>query len=370
MSPLLIIIIAAVVVIAAIVVLVLMNYRKVGPNEVLIISGGKKRSVKMPDGTAKEVGYRMRIGGGTFVKPFIEQTEVLPLEIIPMDIEVGDAISTNGIRCTVRGTAEVKIAGDEASIYLAAEQFLGKPLTDIRDVALRTLEGSTRALIGTMNLESINKNRKEFVVKVFEEVGAYFANMGLKLLSYNLKEITDPSGYLEALGKPRIVQARRDAEVAEAEAARDAIIKSAEAQKEGDIAKILAETEVAKANQDSELKKAGLLKELNVKKADADFSYELERHKLNQGLKTEEAKVRMIEKDSVIELEKKEIERIEQELESKVRKPAEAEQFRLQAEAKGMAEAKRIQGLIEAELIEKVGKAEAEAIPSGEARPG
>lgn len=362
MSPLLIIIIAAVVVIAAIVVIVLMNYRKVGPNEVLIISGGKKRSVKMPDGSTKEVGYRMRIGGGTFVKPFIEQTEVLPLEIIPMNIEVGDAISTNGIRCTVRGTAEVKIAGDEASIYLAAEQFLGKPLTDIRDVALRTLEGSTRALIGTMNLESINKNRKEFVVKVFEEVGAYFANMGLKLLSYNLKEITDPSGYLEALGKPRIVQARRDAEVAEAEAARDAIIKSAEAQKEGDIAKILAETEVAEANQDSQLKKAGLLKELNIKKADADFSYELERHKLNQDLKAEEAKVKLIEKNSIIELEKKEIERVEQELESKVRKPAEAEQYRLGAEAKGMAEAKRIQGLIEAELIEKVGKAEAEAI--------
>ena len=316
----------------------------------------------MPDGTTKEVGYRMRIGGGTFVKPFIEQAEVLPLEIIPMDIEVIDAISTNGIRSTVRGTAEVKIAGDEGSIHLAAEQFLGKPLTDIRDVALRTLEGSTRALIGTMNLESINKNRKEFGIKVFEDVGAYFANMGLKLLSYNLKEITDPSGYLEALGKPRIVEARRDAEVAEAQAARDAIIKSAEAKKEGDIAKILAETEVADANQDFELKRADLQKALNVKKADADFSYELERHKLNQGLKSEEAKVKMIEKESLIALEKKEIERVEQELEFKVRKPAEAEQYRLEAEAKGMAEAKRIQGVIEAELVEKVGKAEAEAL--------
>lgn len=362
MSPLIIIIIAAVIVIAAIVVIILLNYRKVGPNEVLIISGGKKRSVKMPDGTTKEVGYRMRIGGGTFVKPFIEQAEVLPLEIIPMDIEVIDAISTNGIRSTVRGTAEVKIAGDEGSIHLAAEQFLGKPLTDIRDVALRTLEGSTRALIGTMNLESINKNRKEFGIKVFEDVGAYFANMGLKLLSYNLKEITDPSGYLEALGKPRIVEARRDAEVAEAQAARDAIIKSAEAKKEGDIAKILAETEVADANQDFELKRADLQKALNVKKADADFSYELERHKLNQGLKSEEAKVKMIEKESLIALEKKEIERVEQELEFKVRKPAEAEQYRLEAEAKGMAEAKRIQGVIEAELVEKVGKAEAEAL--------
>ena len=358
----LIIISAAVVIVVAIIIVVLKNYRKVGPNEVLIISGGKKRSVTMPDGTAKQVGYRMRIGGGTFVKPFIEQAQILPLEIIPMNIQVDDAISTNGIRCTVRGTAEVKISGDEAAIVLAAEQFLGKPLTDIRDVALRTLEGSTRALIGTMPLESLNKNRKDFTGKVFEDVSAYFANMGLNLLSFNLKEITDPSGYLEALGKPRIVEARRDAEVAEAEAARDAIIKSAEAKKEGDIAKIIAETKVAEANQDSELKKAELSKSLNQKKADADFAYELERHKLNQALKTEEGKVKLIEKDSAIELEKKEILRVEQELESKVRKPAEAEQFRLEAEARGMAEAKRLQGLTEAELIEKVGQAEAETL--------
>ncbi len=362
MSPLIIIVIAVVVVVAAVFFVILKNYRKVGPNEVLIISGGKKRQVTLPDGTQKEVGYRIRIGGGTFVKPFIEQAQILPLEIIPMTFQVEDAISTNGIRSTVRGTAEVKIAGDEASIYLAAEQFLGRPISDIRDVALRTLEGSTRALIGTMNLESLNKNRKEFTGKVFEDVGSYFANMGLKLQSFNLKEITDPSGYLEALGKPRIVQARRDAEVAEAEAARDAIIKSAEAKKEGDIAKLIADTAVAKANQDFELKRADLQKELNRKKADADFAYELERHKLNQELKSEEAKVKLIEKDSAIELEKREITRVEQELEAKVRRPAAAEQYRLEAEAKGMAEAKRVQGLIEAELIEKVGHAEAEAL--------
>lgn len=362
MSSVIIAVIAAVVVIAVVLVVVLKNYRKVGPNEVLIISGGKKRQVKLPDGTTKEVGYRIRIGGGTFVRPFIEQAQILPLEIIPMNIQVEDAISTNGIRSTVRGTAEVKIAGDEASIYLAAEQFLGRPVTDIRDVALRTLEGTTRALIGSMHLESINKNRKEFTAKVFEDVATYFANMGLKLQSFNLKEITDPSGYLEALGRPRIVEARRDAEVAEAQAARDAIIKSAEAQKEGDVAKLLADTEVAKARQDFELKKAELQKELNRKKADADFAYELERHKLNQDLKTEEGKVKLIEKESAIELERKEIQRVEQELEAKVRKPAEAEQFRLEAEAKGMAEAKRVQGLIEAELVEKVGEAEATAL--------
>jgi len=364
-SSLVIIIVAAVVVVvatAAVVFVVLKNYRKVGPNEALIISGGKKRTITLPDKTTRLVGYRLRIGGGTFVRPFIEKAQILPLEIIPMNIQIDDSIAANGIRSTVKGTAEVKIASDEGSIHLAAEQFLGRPLTDIRDVALRTLEGSVRALIGTMNLESLNKNRKEFAQKVFEDTGTYFANMGLKLVSFNLKEITDPSGYLEALGKPRIVQARRDAEVAEAEAARDAIIKSAEAKKEGDIAKLQAETKVAEVNHEFDLKKAELQTSLNRKKADADFSYELERHKLSQSLKAEEAKVRMIEKESAIALQKKENERIEEELQATVRKPAEAEQFRLEAEAKGMAEAKRVQGVIEAELIDKIGKAEADAL--------
>ncbi|UCD18463.1 MAG: flotillin, partial [Candidatus Zixiibacteriota bacterium] len=71
---------------------------------------------------------------------------------------------------------------------------------------------------------------------------------------------------------------------------------------------------------------------------------------------------KLIEKDSAVQLEKKEIERVSQELEAKVRKPAEAEQFRLEAEARGMAEAKRIQGITEAELVEKVGQAEAETL--------
>ena len=338
-NPLVIVPIVAAVIIVACVVVVLKNYRKVGPNEVLVISGGKRRKVTMPDGSVRQVGYRLRIGGGTFVRPFIEQMEILPLDIIPMDIHVEDAISTNGIRCTVHGTAEAKIAGDEPSICLAAEQFLGKPASEIRDAALRSLEGSMRTLIGTMNLQDLNKNRKGFASAVFDDVGDHFARMGLKLVSFNLKEITDPSGYLEALGRPRIVEARRDAEVAEAEAARDAIIKSAEAHKEGDVAKLAADSEVAQAGHELELRKAELQVGLNRKKADADFSYELERHRLNQELKAEEAKVKMIEKESTIELEKREVERAEQELEATVRRPAAAEHYRLEAEAKGMADA-------------------------------
>lgn len=362
MDPILIIIIVAVLVIAAFFVLLFRNYKSCGPNEALIISGGRKRPITMPDGTVREIGYRYRIGGGTLVRPFMERTQILPLEIIPMDFNIEDAISTNGIRCRVRGTAEVKIAGDEPAIYLAAEQFLGKSLTDIRDVALRSLEGSCRALIGTMNLESLNKNRKQFAAKVFEDVESYFANMGVRLLSFNLKEITDPSGYLAALGKPRIVEAQRDAEVAEAEAARDAIIRSAQAKKEGDIAKLAAETEVAQATHSLQMRKAELQAELSIKKADADFSYELERNKINQILKSEEAKVKIIEKDSSIALERKEIERAEQELMAKVRKPADAEKYRLQAEAEGMAAAKKAQASAEAEALTKVGQAEADAL--------
>ena len=81
----LLIIIGAVVIVIGLIILALAKqYRKVGPNEVLIISGGRMRKVTDPDGTVKKIGYRMSIGGGTFVKPFIEQVQVLPLVAIHM----------------------------------------------------------------------------------------------------------------------------------------------------------------------------------------------------------------------------------------------------------------------------------------------
>src|SRR5881409_3050331 len=56
--------------------MVLSRYTKVGPNQVLVVSGRKHRYLD-PDGTERARGFRIVKGGGTFVYPIIEKIDVL-----------------------------------------------------------------------------------------------------------------------------------------------------------------------------------------------------------------------------------------------------------------------------------------------------
>jgi len=362
LTSLLILIGAIVVVVALILILFAKQYRKVGPNEVLIISGGRKRTVTDPDGTKHKVGYRMHIGGGTLVLPFIESAQVLPLEVYTLDLQVPDVLTAQGIQITAQGQAQVKIGGDESAIRMAAEQFLGRGGEGIKDVAGKILEGHMRAALGSMSVEQLYQQRGNFSEKVRQSASEDFNRMGLLILSFSLKDFADKQGYIEALGKPRIAQARGEASVAEAEAERDSTVKAAAARKESDIAKFHAETEIAEANRDYELKRAEYQAMVNQKKAQADLSYEIERQKMNQSLRREEAQVKLIEKENAIKIEEREIARKEMELESTVKKPAdarkyqviaetEANAFKLAEEAKGKAAGIKLYGTSEAEAM-------------------
>lgn len=351
----------------------LKQYRKVGPNEVLIISGGRKRTVTEPDGTKRKIGYRMHVGGGTFVMPFLERADILPLEVFTLNIEIHDGLTVKGIELNSVGQAQVKVKSDEYSIRMAAEQFLSKGLTGMKDISQQILEGNMRGVLGSMTVEEIYKNRDEFAAKVQSQAVKAFDAMGLVILSFSLKEISDSQGYLEALGKPFIARIKGEAEIAQAEADKDATIKSAGARKEGDIAKFKAETEIAQASRDYEMQRADFQSGINKKRAVADLTYDIERLKMNQQLKKEEYQVRLIEKEQSIKLEEKEILRKEKELESTVKKAAdamkyqveieaEATSFKLGAAAKGKALAIKHEGLAKAEVISAQGNAEAEAM--------
>jgi flotillin len=349
------------------------QYKKVGPNEVLIISGGRKRSIAEPDGTKHRIGYRYRLGGGTFVWPFMEKVDILPIDIINLGIKTPEVLTHGGITIMAEASAQVKINSDENSIRLASEQFLGSGREGIRDVAATILDGKMRAVIGNMTVEDIFRGRQNFADRVKDSVQSEFNQMGLTLISFSLKEISDTQGYLDALGKPHIAAAKRDAAIAEAETEKEAVVKSSEARKEGEIARLTAEAQIAKTQWENEAKKAVSQVEVNQRKAQADYSYELERFRLNQDIKREDGKVKFIEKQEAIKIEELEIKRREKELESSVLKPAdarkyqlkaeaEAEEYRIQAEAKGKAEAIRLEGIAEVERTKQQGLAEAETM--------
>ncbi len=364
---------AIVVVIAIILFVVAKQYRKVGPNEVLIISGGRKRTVISPDGTRVKVGYRYRLGGGTFVLPFLETVYQLPMDVISLNIKTPEVLTHSGVPIMAEATAQVKVDSSDFAIRLAAEQFLSLGKDGIRDVALNVLEGHMREVMGTMTVEQIYRGRQEFSARVSEAVKPDLSRMGLAMLSFALKDISDSQGFLESLSKPQIAAAKRDASIAEAETEKESIVKSSQARKEGEVARLAAEALIAKAQWENEAKKAESQVMVNQRKAQADFSYELERYRLSQQIKKEEATMKAIEKTEAIKIEELEIARREKELMSSVIKPAdarkyqikseaEAEEFRIQAEAKGKAEALRAEGEVEAELLKKKGLAEAEAM--------
>ncbi len=361
------------IVIAFIVLIMALQYRKVGPNEALIISGGRKRTVTGPDGTPKKVGYRYRLGGGTFVWPFTERVDVLPMDIITLTIRTPEVLTHGGVPLMAEATGQVKVDSSDDGIRKAAEQFLGQGKDGIRDVAMTVLEGKVREVIGTLTVEDIYRGRQEFSNRVVQAVKSDLASMGLVILSFALKDISDTQGYIDALSKPQIAAAKRDAVIAQAETEKESIIKSSQARKEGEVARLQAEAQIAKAQWDNEAKKAESQVFVNSRKAQADFSYELERTKLNQEIKKEEAKVRLIEKEEAVKIEQAEIIRKEKELEANVLKPAdarkyqikaeaEAEEYRIQAEGKGKAGAMKLEAEAMADQTRLKGLAEAEAM--------
>src|SRR3974377_196877 len=198
------------------------------------------------------------------------------------------------------------------------------------------------------------------------------ANMGLAIVSFTIRDIRDKQGYLDALGKPRLAQVKRDAQIAQGEADRDARIKSAQAQQAGQEAKFVADTKIAEAQRDYQANVAQYQAAVNQKKAEADLAYDLQKFKTGQLVKAEEVQVSIIEKQKQIELQQQEILRKQRELEANVQKPADAERykvetlanarkFQLETEAAGSASAAKATGFANADVARATGVAEAAA---------
>lgn len=363
-------IIAAVVIVIVVFLLLYMifsRYTKVGPNQVLIVSGRKHR---LDDGSM--IGFRIVKGGGTFVLPVFEKVDILSLELLTIDVQTPEVYTSKGVPVKVDGVAQIKVKGDDVSIRTAAEQFLGKSTDEVRNIATQTLEGHLRAILGTMTMEEIYQNRDAFASKVQEVAASDMANMGLGIVSFTIRDIRDTQGYLDALGKPRIAQVKRDATIAQAEADRDSTIRSAQANQAGQEAKFVADTKVAEAQRDYQMNVANYQASVNQQKAQADLAYDLQKFKTGQLVKAEEVQVQIVEKQKNIELQQQEILRKQRELEATVQRPADAERYRvetlanakkfqLEAEAAGAASATKATGFASADVVKATGIAEAEA---------
>uniref|UniRef100_F1KXW5 Flotillin-1 n=1 Tax=Ascaris suum TaxID=6253 RepID=F1KXW5_ASCSU len=330
-----------------------------GPNEAMVVSG-------MFHSTPSYV-----TGGRALVWPVIQMVQRISLNTITLEVYSPRVYTQKGVPVSVTGIAQVKVESrKKETLATACRLFLGKSEHEIQQIALETLEGHQRAIMGLMTVEEIYQDRKKFSEKVFEVAKCDLVNMGITVVSYTIKDIRDDNGYLKALGMKRTAEVKRDARIGEAIAKRDRIIKEALAEEARQIEKYRNAIEIAKAKRDYELKQAGFDLDVNINKAKADFAYQLQAAKTNQALKEENMQVQIVERSAEIDVAEQEIIRKEKELDATVRRPADAEKYRLEklAEAKKQhvilhaeadAEAERLRGEADAYAIEMAAKAEA-----------
>merc|ERR1711971_50993 len=217
-----------------------------GPNEALVISGmfqgGKPTFIS---------------GGRAIVCPCIQTVQRIPLNTMTLEVHSPRVYTSQGVPISVVGTAQVKINGsNEEMLAFAAEQFGGKPVDEVLQICLETMEGHQRAIMGNMSVEEIYRDRKTFSTKVFEVASQDLVNMGMTVISYTLKDVKDEVDYLASLGKGRTAQVQRDATIGEAEAKKESTIAESLADEQRMQAKLINDTEIARAKRDFELKKA------------------------------------------------------------------------------------------------------------------
>jgi flotillin len=376
--------------------------KKVGPNEVLVVSGRGR--------------VKFITGGADMVVPIFHTWNTLSLEIMTLDVTTPEVYTSQGVPILVDGVAQIKIRKDEVSLHAAAERFLGMTPQAIAKVALETVQGHLRAILGTLSVEDIYRNRDQFAQKVQEISTGDLANMGLGIDSFTIRDIRDKHGYLEALGKPRIAEVKRSAAIAEAIATKESSIaqadaeretrerqaeaqrlaQEAEAKRDAAVAEAQADRVRRQAEADALARRAAEIANYqaaeaiaeqqrlaNIKKAEAEMAYELQKKTMEIQLQQQEIQRRERELDATIrrqaDAKRYEIETLAAAERERIEAGAEAERIRLTTVAEGEkarglaaaevqkaqgqaeAEAQRARGLAEAQIREAQGLAEAEA---------
>ncbi len=352
---------------------VLLMWRKVPQDKALVVTGLRKRVIS---------------GGGGLVIPLLERTDMISLENMKIEVRTDGALTEQGVDIKADGVAILKVKSDKESILSAIEQFNTgsekSTIENIKDTAKDVLEGKLREIISKMSVEEIYKDREKFASQVQEVAALDLAQMGLEIKAFTIRDIKDDNGYLEALGKKRIAEVKRDAQIAEAEATKETKIKTASATREGEQARLAAETQVAESFKEKELKIQAYRKDQQTETAKADLAYEIEASKVQQEVEKEKMQVLIVKKQKEIELAEQEALRKERELEANVKKLAEADKYSEEKKAEAqkykeiqeamaeaesirlrgtaMANARREEGMAEVDIIREKGKAEAEAM--------
>ena len=351
------------------ILVVLSRYRKCPSDKIMVIYGKVGNN---KDGTS--ASSKCIHGGAAFIWPVVQDFQYLDLTPISINVDLTNALSRQNIRIDVPSRFTVGISTEPGIMQNAAERLLGLRMAEIQELAKDIIFGQLRLVIATMEIEEINTDRDKFLEAVSHNVESELKKIGLRLINVNVTDITDESGYIEALGKEAAARAINDAKRSVAEQNRDGSIGAANAQRdervnvaaanatavdgENEAKAKIAQSDATRREREAEAQRRATAAE-NVARAKAlEESYIAEQQAENSRAAREAA----TQKADVIvkaEIEKQRIE-IEAEAEAeKIRRQAQGEAdaiyAKMQAQARGMEEilTKQASGL--AEIVKAAG---------------
>ena len=332
--------IAVIAVVVIILAILASGYVKAPPDTAFIISGFKK-------------GQRILIGKAGIKLPFFERLDKLSLKLVAIDVKTSDAVPTaDYINIQVDAAVNIKVGDEPQKLQKASQNFLNRDSEYIAKVAREVLEGNMREIVGKMV-----SDRQKFAELVKENAEPDLAAMGLDIISFNVQNFVDSNQVIENLGIDNIVKIKKSAAIARANSEKEIKIAQARANKEANDERVLAETEIAKKNNDLAIKSAELKKESDIKKAEADAAYKIQEEQQRKELEITSANANIARQEREVELRAREVEVTEKSLEAEVKKKAEAERYAKQQQAE--ADLYRRQKDAEADQFEKIREAEA-----------
>lgn len=337
MTPTLIAIIGIVVLLVLLGLLVVTRYKVAGPNEAYIITGRKGKEVKnLETGEVSQdlSGQKVVMGGGVFVVPFVQRLHVLDLSSRRIPVQIRGAVSGQGVKLNLDGVAIVKVGGNEDQIRAAAQRFLTQQ-EEVETFTQEVLAGALRSIVGSLSVEQIIRDRAAFAQRVADESEAALTGQGLLLDTFQIQDITDDGSYLSDLGRPEAARVGQIAAIAEANA-RQAAEQS----------RLAAEQQIALTQRELMLRQAEIKSETDAASAKAAASGPLAQADRDQAILTEQEKVAV--RQAALK---------DRQLDTEVRKPADAERYRVETEA----QARRQSAILEAEARKAAAIAAAEA---------
>src|SRR5256886_2232837 len=257
-----------VIIVALLIFYVASRYRVANANEALIVAGSAGAKVRDEKGQlmtpAGDKGVKVVVGGGTFVMPLIHRVGRLKLTVRQIDVVLGDAVTSQGIKVKVQGVATFKIGRDVESLRNAAERFLEAKDEHVDSIVKNVLEGSLRSIVGRLTIEELIMDRQKLQQEVQDAAKGDLSSSGLQIDAFTIQSISDESGYVDLLGAQKLAVVEKDARMAKAAADQLASVREAEAeqikiQAQRDVALKRAEAQIQTAAAEARAAQAGPL---------------------------------------------------------------------------------------------------------------